>query len=112
VYQQEVLLTTVDDLKLIARSEDIAVGGMSIICDQVSAAHIMPSNQPLPNDSFNLLIEVYLNGVDQSIQGLCSIRNRRRLAEDKFSFNLKFISYKGQSEQLLESFMKQQKVDI
>jgi len=37
----------------------------------------------------------------------CSVQNSYRLSQDKFNFNLKFITFEGNGQEKLEAFLKQ-----
>ena len=109
-YHQEVRLETVGHLKLVVCTDNISAGGLGINCDQVTAQAIMPSGYQLsPERPLLLLVELDL--ADAKLQATCSVQNNYRLAQDSFSFNLKFIRFEKDGQQQLENFMKQQNHD-
>lgn len=110
-YHREVRLGTAEYPNLLVRSDNISAGGLGISCDQVTAEAIMPSGYQL-NPEKPLLLSVELDLVDTKLQATCSIQNSYRLAEDSFSFNLKFIKFEKDGQQWLEDFMKQQKINL
>lgn len=110
-YHREIRLETLEHLKLLVRSDNISAGGLGISCDRVTAQAIMPSGYQLsPERPLLLFVELDLAGA--KLQATCSIQNKYRLAQDSFSFNLKFIRFEKGGQQQLENFMKQQRLDV
>jgi c-di-GMP-binding flagellar brake protein YcgR len=109
-HQQEIQLETASRLKLVARSENISTGGIGITCDQVTAQAIMPAGHRVtPDPSLHLSVRLMLG--DSMLAATCSIQNSYRLAENSYSFNLKFMALEQASLQVLDGFMKTQKND-
>ena len=110
-YPREVQLTTADNLKLIVHCENVSAGGLSIRCDQITAAAMMPLGYQL-NPSNPLLLSIELCLDDAKLEAICGIKNSYRSAENSFCFNLKFIAFEKNSQQCLDNFMKKQKFDV
>lgn len=108
-HRQEIRIKTVADVYLLAFSENISVGGMDIICDQVSAQMIISLGQQFnPDKPAVFSVELYLGKTKSVVEASCSVQNVRRLAQDSFGFNLKFTKFKRQARQSLENFVKKQ----
>lgn len=108
-YRQDVRLRTQSGVQLIAHSENISAGGVEIVCDRITAQTIMPVEYQFdPDEPLILSIELCLDDEGNTLHASCSVQNVRRLAQDCFGFNLKFDTFKRQSGQLLEGFVKEQ----
>jgi hypothetical protein len=108
-YRQDVQLRTQTGIQLIAHSENISAGGVEVVCDRITAQTIMPVDYQFdPDTPLVLSIELSLGEEDHHLYATCSVQNVRRLAQDCFGFNLKFNTFKRQSEGLLEGFVKEQ----
>lgn len=108
-YRQDVRLRTQSGVQLVAHSENISAGGVELVCDRVTAQMIMPMDYQFdPDNPLIVSIELSLGDGDNHLHATCTVQNVRRLAQDCFGFNLKFNTFKRQSEGLLEGFVKQQ----
>jgi len=106
-YQQEIELETVSRLKLQACAENISLGGLGMTCDRITAQEILPmANQLKQEPSIRLSVRLTLDNT--TIMVTCGIQNSYRLAENLYSFNLKFIAFEQASLQLLDSFIEKQ----
>jgi len=106
-YQKEVELETESRLKLHACGENISMGGLGITCDRITAQEMMPASYQLNHDP-SLRLSVRLTLDNTTLVVSCGIQNNYRLAENAYSFNLKFIALKQANLQLLENFIKKQ----
>jgi hypothetical protein len=107
--QRNVKIKTVGGIKVPAISDNISLGGLGITCDQITARTIFPFGfKVLPDKPTRLNIEMSLDTETQDLQALCSVQNLHRLAQDAFGLNLKFVSFSGDSEELLSEFISQQ----
>ncbi|MDX2425592.1 MAG: PilZ domain-containing protein [Cycloclasticus sp.] len=108
-YKQTVQLKTADGLALIARSENISVEGLEIVCDQLSAKAISPSAyRPDPEKPLLLSAELSLDDTGNTMKTVCCLKNVRRLSQDTFNLHLKFTVLKSQSLRLLEELFSKQ----
>lgn len=107
VYRRDIRLKTDEYSNLLARCENISAGGLGIYCDQITAQVIMPSGYQLSPEK-PLLLSVELDLAGAEFRATCSVQNSYRLSQDKFNFNLKFISFEGNGQENLEAFLKQQ----
>ncbi len=106
-YQQEIELETASRLKLQACAENISLGGIGMTCDRITAQEILPMGYQL-NHEPSMRLSVRLTLDNTTIMVTCGIQNSYRLAENAYSFNLKFIAFEQTSLQLLDSFIKKQ----
>ncbi len=107
VYRRDIRLKTDEYSNLLARCENISAGGLGIYCDQITAQVIMPPGYQLSPEK-PLLLSVELDLAGAEFRATCSVQNSYRLSQDKFNFNLKFISFEGNGQENLEAFLKQQ----
>jgi len=84
-------ITTEAGIQLDARSENISLGGVKIICSQLVANTLMPSGYQLLPDQ---------------VKARCEVVNVRRQSQDVFGLNIQFISFDDSSEEMLERFIK------
>ena len=106
-YQQEIELETANRLKLQACAENISLGGIGMTCDRITAQEILPVGYQL-NHEPSMRLSVRLTLDNATIMVTCSIQNSYRLAENSYSFNLKFMAFEQTSLELLDSFIKKQ----
>ena len=106
-YQQEIELETTSRLKLQACAENISMGGLGMTCDRITAQEMVPMGYQL-NHEPSLRLSVRLTLDDTTIVVTCGIQNSFRLAENSYSFNLKFIALEQANLQLLENFIQKQ----
>jgi len=104
--QLGVEITTEAGIRLDARSENISLGGVKIICNQLVANTLMPSGyQLLPDQSLIISLDIAL-GANEMVKVRCRVVNFRRQSQDVFGLNIQFNSFDDSSEEMLERFIK------
>jgi len=108
-HQQMINLKTSTGLQLVAQTNNISVAGIGIICDQPTAACIVPGGHHFNlNQAASLMVEFRLDDSSQPICEACKVCNVRRLAEDSYGLNLEFVELNASDKQCLDDFVSQQ----
>jgi c-di-GMP-binding flagellar brake protein YcgR len=107
-HQQQVRLRTDVGLELSAQSANLSLGGMEILCDQLTAKAIKPLGYQLAPDTPLLSISFCLSEGGKPLHATGCVRNMHRLAQESFSFNLAFTEYKQDDRKRLQRFIDEQ----
>lgn len=103
--QLSVQLETETGTKLKARSENISIGGIGIVCDQITAKILMPMGyRLLPDMPLIVQMGICLD-TSEKAHVRCRVVNAQRLSQDAFMLNVQFLSFEKSSQEALERFV-------